>query len=149
MAKKLLLNLFDFDIFPVFIFIAVDDVSSVFLKLLCMCIKYVKFYWSTIYLHYNICNDHKERIEKIEEEPYFHWLDVWSEREGGGDREVDRGEHHHAGDVHCDDQVLAGVRGKVDHSLVDYVHQDCWQVCYKDNICRVSLHVKKYSDIIP
>ena len=83
-------------------------------------------YWSTFYLHDNICNDHKEGIEKIEEKPYFYWFDVWSKGQGGGDREVHRGEDHHAGDVHCDDHVLAGIRDKVDHSLVNYIHQDCW-----------------------
>ena len=88
----------------------------------------------TLYLHDNICNDHKEWIEEVEEEPYFYWLDVWSKREGGGDREVDRGKHHHAGDVHCDNQLLARVGDKVDNCLVDDIHQYSWQVCYKEYI---------------
>jgi len=28
---------------------------------------------------------------------------VFEREEGGGHREVDGGQHHHAGDVHCDD----------------------------------------------
>ena len=103
----------------------------------------------TLYLHDNICNDHKEWIEEIKEEPYFYWFDVWSAREGGGDREVDRGEDHHAGDVHCDYQVLARVRGKVDNCLVDDIHQDSWQICNQENICTFFRHVNIYCIISP
>ena len=48
----------------------------------------------------------QEGVGHVKQEPLLHRLDRGRGREGGGHREVHRGEHHHAGDVHSDDQVL-------------------------------------------
>ena len=47
-----------------------------------------------------IDQNHKEGVGEVEEEPDLHRLDVGGAGEAGGDREVDGGEDHHAGDVH-------------------------------------------------
>ena len=50
-------------------------------------------------------NDYQEGVSHIEQKPYFDWLDIWGWGQGAGDREVDRGEDHHAGDVDRVDKV--------------------------------------------
>ena len=51
--------------------------------------------------------------------------------------------------IHCDDQVLARVRDKVDNCLVDDIHQDSWQVCNQENICTFFRHIDIYCIISP
>ena len=62
-----------------------------------------------VYLHHNIDKDDHEGVDEADEQPDLHWLDAGGVGEGGGHREVDRGQHHHAGDVHCDDQLVAAL----------------------------------------
>ena len=57
-------------------------------------------------LENSVCNNDQERIGQVDQEPSFHWLNPGCAGEGGGDGEVDRGQHHHARDVHRDDQVV-------------------------------------------
>ena len=45
-------------------------------------------------------NDYQEGVSHIEQKPYLYWLYIWSWGQGAGDREVHRGQDHHAGDVH-------------------------------------------------
>ena len=86
------------------------------------------------YLHHHICNDNQERIGNAEEQPDLHRFNVRSVGKGHGDRHVDGGEHHHAGDVHRDDQVILGVPGDVVGGLVDDVHQKRGNVVHHDNV---------------
>ena len=74
------------------------------------------------YLHYHICNDNQEWIGNAEEQPDLHRFDVRCVGQRHGDSHVDGGEHHHARDVHRDDQVILGVPCKVVGGLVNKVH---------------------------
>ena len=82
----------------------------------------------TIYLKDYIWENHKNRVHHIEKQPYLNWLDVGGAGQGGGHREVHRGQHHHAGDVDRDDEVKLVVRLDVDHGLVHHIHQDSGQI---------------------
>ena len=77
-------------------------------------------------------NERKFNILKafpqIEEEPDLHRLDVGGGGEAGRDREVDRGQDHHAGDVDGVDHVEPCVSGDVVSCLVDEVHEYGWQI---------------------
>ena len=70
----------------------------------------------------------EEGVGQVEEEPDLHRLDVGGAGEAGGHREVDRGQHHHAGDVDGVDQAVLVISGDVVGGLVDDVHQDGGQV---------------------
>ena len=57
-------------------------------------------------LHYKLTNlenrvgnNDQERVGQVEQKPDLDRLDFRRARERGGDREVDRGQHHHARDV--------------------------------------------------
>ena len=84
------------------------------------------------YLHDNICQYDQDGVCEVEQQPDLYRLDVGCAGEGGGDGHVDGGEHHHAGDVHRDDQVILGVPGDVVGGLVDDVHQDGGQVSHHE-----------------
>ena len=56
-------------------------------------------YIAKFYLEANVGQNDEEGVGQVEEEPHLHRLDVWGRREAGGDREVDRGQDHHAGHV--------------------------------------------------
>ena len=60
----------------------------------------------------------QEGVGHVKQEPLLHRLDRGRGREGGGHREVHRGEHHHAGDVHCHWSIsgFCKVSGKSDQS---------------------------------
>ena len=45
-------------------------------------------------------DDYEEGVGQVPQEPHLHRLDGGGAGERGGDREVDRGQDHHAGDVH-------------------------------------------------
>ena len=81
----------------------------------------------------NICDDYQKRISQVEEKPPLDWLDAGRAGEGGGDGEVDGGQHHHARDVDCDDQVIRGVSPDVVGGLVDDVHQDGGEVGHHED----------------
>ena len=57
-------------------------------------------------LQHDVADDDHEGVGEVEQEPNLHGLDVRRAGERGGDREVDRGQHHHARDVHLDDQLV-------------------------------------------
>ena len=57
------------------------------------------------HLEENVDNDHQHREGQVKEEPDFHRLDVGGAGEAGGDGQVDRGQHHHAGHVDGVDQL--------------------------------------------
>ena len=80
------------------------------------------------HLEENIDQDDEDGEGEVEEEPDLHRLDVGGAGEAGGDRDVDRGQDHHAGDVDGVDKVVFGVSGDVVGGLVDDVHQDGGQV---------------------
>ena len=67
-----------------------------------------------------------EDIENI-----YHY--VGSAWEYGGHPEVDRGQHHHAGDVDGLDQVVLCVSADVVGGLVDHVHEDGWEVGHHED----------------
>ena len=46
-------------------------------------------------------DDDEEGVGQVPQEPHLHRLDGRGAGQRGGDREVDRGQDHHAGDVHC------------------------------------------------
>ena len=58
---------------------------------------------ASVYLHNNIDKDDHKGVDEADEQPDLHWLDAGRVGQRGGDREVDRGQDHHAGDVHRDD----------------------------------------------
>ena len=82
---------------------------------------------SNSHLEENIDNDDEDRVGEVEEEPDLHWLDVGGAGEAGGDREVDRGQHHHAGDVDGNYHAVLVVSSDVVGGLVYNVHQDSGQ----------------------
>ena len=63
-------------------------------------------------------DDDEEGVGQVPQEPHLHRLDGGGAGQGGGDREIHRGEHHHAGDVHCHWSILGfwQVSGKSDQS---------------------------------
>ena len=83
-------------------------------------------YPSISHLKENIDDDDEERVGEVEEEPDLHRLDVGCLGEAGGDREVDRGEDHHACDVDSDHQAVLSRSVEVGSGLVNQVHQDGW-----------------------
>ena len=95
-------------------------------KLILLDLKKVIFYVHQLYLQSNVyCDDH-EGIDEAHEEPYLYWFDGWCVGQGVGDGEVDGGEHHHAGDVHRDNEFIAGLTGDIIGHLIDKVHEECW-----------------------
>ena len=74
-------------------------------------------------LHDDQCYDETEIVDQVEQEPLLHRLDVGCLREGVGLRQVDRGEHHHDGDVDGQAQVILVLSLDEHRRLVDHVHQ--------------------------
>ena len=58
----------------------------------------------------DVCYDDNEGVSKVEQQPPLNWLDGVGSWEGGRNREVDRGQDHHAGDVHRVDHVVSETR---------------------------------------
>ena len=79
-------------------------------------------------LYNNIGDDDKDWVNQVDQEPYLYRLYVGGAGQRGGDGEVHGSEHHHAGDVHRDDQVKLVFSPDVDHCLVHHIHQDGGQV---------------------
>ena len=79
------------------------------------------FYKSDLHQHTN--DDYGKVVDQVEEEPNLHRLDIWSSGKVGGSREVDRGQHHHDGNIDSEDHVILVVSLDVHRSLVDQVHQ--------------------------
>ena len=77
-------------------------------------------------LQQNVDDDDHEGVEEVEQEPHLHRLDGGRAGQRGGDREVDGGQHHHARDVDCDDQVILVLHNDEGGCLVDNVHQEGW-----------------------
>ena len=81
----------------------------------------------------DVCDDDQEGVSQVDQEPHLHWLDGGRGREGGGHREIHRGEDHHAGDVHCDHQVLinkCSVRIKRDENNHIAIAMNVFFSCY-------------------
>ena len=85
-------------------------------------------------MHDHIRNDNPERIGNAEEQPHLHRFDARCTGQRHGDGHVDGGEHHHACDVHGDDQVILGVPGDVVGGLVDDVHQKSRNIVHHDYV---------------
>ena len=95
-----------------------------------------------VYLNANIDSNDEDRIDKGEEKPDLHWLDCGGGGQTGGEREVDGGQHHHAGDVDAVDQaVLVVTAGHPDivGGLVDDVHQDGGEVGHHEDTENMSV----------
>ena len=60
----------------------------------------------THHLECHIDQDDEDGEGEVEEEPDLHRLDVGGAEVAGGDGQVDRGQHHHAGDVDGVDQLV-------------------------------------------
>ena len=93
------------------------------------------------HLGHDVGEDDKDGIGEVEEEPDLHRLDVGGGREAGGHREVDRGQHHHAGDVDGVDQAILVISARhpdVVGGLVDDVHQDGGQVGHHEDAAELS-----------
>ena len=54
----------------------------------------------------HIDQDDKERVGETEEEPNLDGFNVRSAGQAGRDGEVDRGQHHHAGGVHREQNLV-------------------------------------------
>ena len=63
-----------------------------------------------VYLNKNVENNHEDWVDQREEEPNLHRFDLSGCGQTGGNRQVDGGQHHHAGDIDCYDQLVL-VRG--------------------------------------
>ena len=109
-----------------------DPDSEILCKMECYFVDMNNF---KIYLKNNVDKDDKERISQVEEEPHLHRFDGGGAGQGGGDRQVDGGQHHHARNVHSDNQVVLAVSSDVVGQLVDDVHQDGGQVCHHEDAC--------------
>ena len=99
-------------------------------------------------LEENIDQDDEEGIGEVEQQPDLDRLDVGCAGKGGGDGHVDGGEHHHARDVHRDDQVIRRVPGDVVGGLVDDVHQQSRQVSHHEYTDLPFLQCNGYCDYI-
>ena len=91
-----------------------------------------------MYLHNNIDKDDHEGVDEADEQPDLHRLDAGRVGQRGGDREVDRGQDHHAGDVHRDDQLVPALPGDVVGQLVDHVHHQGWEVGHHHRHLQIS-----------
>ena len=98
-------------------------------------------------LQHNVEDDDEEGEGEVDEEPDLHRFDSQRAGESRGDREVDGGEHHHAGDVDGDHQVGLALQPQVVGGLVDHVHQDGGEVGHQENIpdIRSKIHGDFYS----
>ena len=76
------------------------------------------------YLEENISDNYQERPEEVEEEPLLNGFDIKGDREVLWNRDVDRGQQHHAGDVNAVDQAALVLLADVVVGLVDDIHQD-------------------------
>ena len=85
------------------------------------------------HLQNDVDKDDKERISQVEEEPHLHRFDGGGAGQGGGHRQVDGGKHHHARDVHGDNQVVLAVSSDIVGQLVDDVHQDGGEVGHHED----------------
>ena len=65
------------------------------------------FYLKT-HLKSDVDQDYQDRVSQVEKEPNLNVLYLSSGGQLARDRDVDGGEHHHAGDVHGDHQLVAG-----------------------------------------
>ena len=90
-------------------------------------------------LQHNVEDNDEEWEGEIEEEPDLHRFNPQRAGEGGGDREVDGGEDHHAGDVDGDHQVGLPLQRQVVGGLVDDVHQDGGQVDHHEDTQKVPI----------
>ena len=84
-------------------------------------------------LKQDIDQNHEKRISQVKYQPNLHRLDVGGGGEAGGDREVDRGQDHHAGDVDRVHQAVLLIRHDIVGDLVNDVHEDCWEITDKEN----------------
>ena len=84
------------------------------------------------YLHDHVGNNDPERIGNAEEQPDLHRFDVRSVGQRHGDWHVDGGEHHHAGHVHSDDQVILWITIDVVSGLVYDVNENCGKVSHHE-----------------
>ena len=90
-----------------------------------------------MYLNDDVDQNYKDRVDQREEEPNLDWLDSGGGGQTGGDREVDGGQHHHAGDVDGIDCLVLVRGGDVVCGLVNQVHEDGGQVSdqyYANNV---------------
>ena len=68
----------------------------------------------------------------------LHWLDRGSRGQACGDRDVDGGQDHHAGDVHRDDELTLHGKVNIVGGLVDDVHEDGGEIGNHENTPNVS-----------
>ena len=84
------------------------------------------------YLEENISDNYQERPEEVEEEPLLNGFDIKGDREVLWNRDVDRGQQHHAGDVNAVDQAALVLLADVVVGLVDDIHQDGGEVGHRE-----------------
>ena len=101
------------------------------------------------HLEENIDQDDEDGEGEVEEEPDLHRLDVGGAGQAGGDREVDRGQDHHAGDVDGVDQAVLVLSCDVVGGLVDDVHQDGGQVGHHEDTEKFSGQNQSDYDYLP
>ena len=92
-------------------------------------------------LEQNVGDDDEEGKSEVDEEPDLHRFDSQRAGESGGDREVNRGQHHHAGDVDGNQQIGLALNLQIVGGLVDHVHQDGGQVGYQENIPEITTKI--------
>ena len=87
-----------------------------------------------LHLNKNVDNNNEGRVDQRKEEPHLHRFDLSGGGQAGGHRQVDGGQHHHAGDIDCDDQLILVLGGDVVGGLVNDVHQESRQVGHKNYV---------------
>ena len=98
------------------------------------------------YLNHDIWDYDQERPEEVKKEPEFYRLDVQCDWQAGGDREVDRGQDHHAGDVDGVDHAVLVLSFDVVGELVDDVHEDGWEVGHHEYLGDFPLQEKRHDN---
>ena len=96
------------------------------------------------YLEENIKDNYQERPEEVEEEPLLNGFDVKGDREVLWDRNIDRGQNHHAGDVNAVDQAVLVLSADVVGGLVDDIHQDGGEVGHEEYLGHFPLQQQRH-----
>ena len=97
------------------------------------------------HIYDNIDQDNQKRISQVEKQPDLNRFYVLGLSERCWDWEVDGGQDHHTGDVHCDYQLMLGVTSQIVGGLVQNVHKNSWQVGHHEDAKKITIKVNLYT----